>query len=228
MCGQFTRTEMLIGAANVKRLADASVIVFGIGGVGSYTAEALARAGVGTLTLVDNDVIDVTNINRQLPALHSTVGLSKAKTMAQRIADINPKCRIKAAECFFLPENAHEFDFTRYDYVVDAVDTVTAKLALIEKSYRASVPVISSMGTGNKLDPSRFQITVIEKTKVCPLARVMRKALKEKGIEGVKVLYSEEDPIRHGGRTPASISFVPSVAGLLIAGEVIMDLLRDQ
>lgn len=228
MCDQFTRTKMLIGAENVKRLAGASVIVFGIGGVGSYTAEALARAGIGTLTLVDNDVIDITNLNRQLPALHSTVGLSKAKTMAQRIADINPKCRIEAMECFFLPEKAHEFDFTRYDYVVDAIDTVTAKLALIEKSYRENVPVISSMGTGNKLDPAQFRITAIEKTKVCPLARVMRKMLKERGIEGVKVLYSEEAPVRHGSRTPASISFVPPVAGLMIAGEVIMDLLRDK
>lgn len=217
---------MLIGSDSMDLLRNASVIVFGIGGVGSYTAEALARAGVGALTLVDKDVIDITNINRQLPALHSTVGLSKAKTMAARIADINPACRVEAVECFFVPENAHEFDFTVYDYVVDAIDTVTGKLALIEKSHREGVPILSCMGTGNKLDPSRFRISTIEKTSVCPLAKVMRKELRDRGIKGIKVLYSEEPPVRHGGKTPASISFVPSVAGLMIAGEVIRDILQ--
>lgn len=254
---QFARTEAIIGSAAVEKLQSAAVIVFGIGGVGSYVVEGLARAGVGKLTLVDNDVIDITNINRQLPALHSTVGKSKAETMANRVKDINPECDVEAIECFFMPENADQFDFKEYDYVVDAIDTVTGKLALIEKAYSEGTPVISSMGTGNKLDPSMFKITAIEKTKVCPLAKVMRKELKNRNIRGVKVLYSEEEPIKpdfsktggvnsgenDGCRTegnaadsadagavrrkavPGSISFVPSVAGLMIAGEVVRDLI---
>lgn len=215
---------MLIGREGVEQLAASSVIVFGIGGVGSYVTEGLARAGVGSLTLVDNDVVDITNINRQIPALHSTIGKHKAVVMEERIRDINPSCMVDVVDHFFLPENAHRFDFTRYDYVVDAIDTVTGKLALIEKAYDEGVPIISSMGTGNKLDPSMFKIAAIEKTKVCPLAKVMRKELRDRGIRGVKVLYSEEEPVCHT-KTPGSISFVPSVAGLLIAGEVIRDLL---
>ncbi len=223
---QFARTEKLIGTESVEKLQAASVIVFGIGGVGSYVAEGLARAGVGKLTLVDKDVVDITNINRQLPALHSTVGQPKAEVMAQRIKDINPDCDIEAVECFFMPDNADTFDFSQYDYVVDAIDTVTGKLAIIEKAYAEGVPVIASMGTGNKLDPTAFRITAIEKTKVCPLAKVMRKELKNRGIKGVKVLYSEEEPVRTGGSSPASISFVPSAAGLIIAGEVIKDIIK--
>lgn len=224
---QFSRTELVIGSEALDKIKGSSVIVFGIGGVGSYVVEGLARAGVGRLTLVDNDVVDITNINRQLPALHSTIGSFKADIMAERVIDINPECIVESVKCFFMPETADEFDFTEYDYVVDAIDTVKGKLAIIEKAFKEGVTVISSMGTGNKLDPSMFKITTIEKTKVCPLARVMRKELKEREISGVKVLYSEEEPVKHdGGRTPGSISFVPSVAGLMIAGEVVRELMK--
>lgn len=226
MDGQYVRTEMVIGKYGVEKLRSTAVMVLGIGGVGSYTAEALARAGVGKLTLVDKDTVDVTNINRQLPALHSTVGRAKVEVMAERIADIDPDCDVAAEQCFFLPETAEQFDFRRYDYVVDAIDNVTGKLAIIEKAAAEGVPVISSMGTGNKLDPSMFRIATIEETRVCPLARVMRKELRARGIEGVKVLYSEEPPVKGGSSVPGSISFVPSVAGLMIAGEVIRDILK--
>lgn len=226
MDGQYVRTEMVIGKYGVEKLRSTAVMVLGIGGVGSYTAEALARAGIGKLTLVDKDTVDVTNINRQLPALHSTVGRAKVEVMAERIADIDPDCDVAAEQCFFLPETAEQFDFRRYDYVVDAIDNVTGKLAIIEKAVAEGVPVISSMGTGNKLDPSMFRIATIEETRVCPLARVMRKELRARGIEGVKVLYSEEPPVKGGSSVPGSISFVPSVAGLMIAGEVIRDILK--
>lgn len=223
---QFARTELIIGEDGTEKLGNSSVLLFGVGGVGSYVAEALARAGVGTLTLVDNDIVDVTNINRQIQALHSSIGRPKAQVMAERIRDINPDCNVTAVECFFMPDTSEQFDFSEYDYVVDAIDTVTGKLAVIEKAYRQNVPVISSMGTGNKLDSSAFRIERIEKTRVCPLAKVMRKELRSRGIEGVKVLYSEEEPIKHqGGRTPGSISFVPSAAGLMIAGQVVRDIL---
>lgn len=223
---QFARTELIIGEDGTEKLRNSSVLLFGVGGVGSYVAEALARAGVGTLTLVDNDIVDVTNINRQIQALHSSIGRPKAQVMAERIRDINPDCNVTAVECFFMPDTSEQFDFSEYDYVVDAIDTVTGKLAVIEKAYRQNVPVISSMGTGNKLDPSAFRIERIEKTRVCPLAKVMRKELRSRGIEGIKVLYSEEEPIKHqGGRTPGSISFVPSAAGLMIAGQVVRDIL---
>lgn len=226
MSDQYSRTEMIIGSDAVKILKASSVIVFGIGGVGSYVVEGLARAGVGNLTLVDNDVVDITNINRQIPALHSTIGKSKAAVMAERVKDIDPDCNVDARECSFMPDTADTFDFKEYDHVVDAIDTVTGKLALIEKAYSEGVPIISSMGTGNKLDPAQFKITTIEKTKVCPLAKVMRKELKNRSIKGVKVLYSDEEPIKNeGGSAPGSISFVPSVAGLMIAGEVIKDLI---
>lgn len=223
---QFVRTGAVIGESGVRKLEDSSIILFGIGGVGSYTAEALARAGVGSLTLVDRDTVDITNLNRQLPALHSTLGKSKVSVMADRIKDINPDCNVNGIECFFLPETSDDFDFRQYDYVIDAIDTVSGKLAIIEKANREGTPVISSMGTGNKLDPTMFRIAPIEKTKVCPLAKVMRRELKARGITGVKVLYSEEEPVKRSGqRTPGSISFVPSVAGLIIAGEVIKDIL---
>lgn len=225
MSDQYSRTEMIIGTEAVDKIKAASVIVLGIGGVGSYVVEGLARAGVGRIVLVDNDTVDITNINRQLPALHSTIGKSKAEVMAKRVKDINPSCDVEAVECFFMPETADDFDFSGFDYVVDAIDTVTGKLAIISKAVAEGVPVISSMGTGNKLDPSQFKITTIEKTKVCPLAKVMRKELKDRGITGVKVLYSEEEPVNAGTRTPGSISFVPSVAGLMIAGAVVRDII---
>lgn len=221
---QFQRTEMLIGEEALERLKKSAVLVFGLGGVGSYVCEALVRAGVGKLEIADKDVVDITNINRQLIALHSTIGRAKADVEAERLMDINPSLDLTARKCFYLPENSDEFDFGKFDYVVDAIDNVTAKLDIIEKSKKAGTKVISSMGTGNKLDPSAFRIADIEDTKICPLARVMRKELRKRGINGVKVLYSQEEPKGSGGRTPASISFVPSVAGLLIAKTVIDDL----
>lgn len=224
---QFERTERVIGRDSLDRLIDSKVLVFGVGGVGSYVVEALARAGVGHLTIVDGDVVDITNINRQIPALHSTIGRPKVSVMGERIRDINPDCNVQERHCFFMPEGregiegtASAFDFSEYDYVVDAVDNVTAKITIIEMAQRANVSVISSMGTGNKLDPSAFKITTIEKTKVCPLARVMRRELKARNIKNVKVIYSEEEPKSTGG----SVSFVPSVAGLMIAAEVVKEL----
>jgi len=201
-----------------------SVIVFGIGGVGSYVCEALARAGVGRIEVVDKDIVDETNINRQLIALHSTVGRAKVDVAAERLKDINPDIDVRKRECFYLPESAGEFDFGDYDYVIDAVDNVTAKLDIICRSKAAGTPVISSMGTGNKLNPMAFKIADIEDTKVCPLAKAVRKELRKRGIFGVKVVYSEEEPVNTRQRVPASISFVPSAAGLLIASEVIKDL----
>ena len=221
---QYERTSRIIGEEGIDRLRQCSVLVFGVGGVGSYVCEGLARAGIGALTLVDKDVIDITNINRQIPALHSTVGKSKADVMAERIRDIDPDSNVDTREIFFLPDKADDIDFASYDYVVDAVDTVTAKIYIIERAKHADVPVISAMGTGNKLDGGAFRIADIEDTKVCPLAKVMRRELRKREISNVKVLYSEEEPRGVGG----SISFVPSVAGLLIAGEVVRDLLsRD-
>lgn len=217
---------MLIGEDGVNRLRQSSVIIFGVGGVGSYVTEGLARAGIGSITVVDKDCIDITNINRQIPALHSTVGRPKAEVIAERIRDINPECRVVAEECFFLPDTADRFDFSEYDYVIDAIDNVTGKIALAEKAFREGTPIISSMGTGNKLDPTAFRVADIENTRVCPLARVMRHELRKRGVHGLKVVYSEEEPVKTGSRTPGSVSFVPSVAGLIIAGEVIKSLLR--
>lgn len=228
MENQYERTELVLGKDGVEKLKKSSVVIFGVGGVGSYVTEGLARAGIGSITIVDKDSIDITNINRQLPALHSTLGKSKTAVTAQRIRDINPECNVDARECFFLPETADSFDFTQYDYVVDAIDTVAGKIALAEKAFREGTPIISSMGTGNKLDPTAFKVAAIEKTKVCPLARVMRHELKKRGIRGLKVVYSEEEPVSSGGRTPGSVSFVPSVAGLIIAGEVIKSLLNQE
>ena len=221
---QFHRTERLIGQEAVKKLNNARVIVFGVGGVGSYVCEALARTGIGAMEIVDKDVVDITNINRQLIALHSTIGKPKVEVCRNRLLDINPAMEVTARQYFYLPEKSDEFDFSRYDYVVDAIDNVTAKLDIICKAKEAGVPVISSMGTGNKLDPMAFKIADIEKTKVCPLAKVMRKELRKRGVSGVKVVYSEEEPADTESRTPASISFVPSAAGLLIAKAVIEDL----
>ena len=217
---------MLIGEDGFNRLRQSSVIIFGVGGVGSYVTEGLARAGIGSITVVDKDCIDITNINRQIPALHSTVGRPKAEVIAERIRDINPECRVVAEECFFLPDTADRFDFSEYDHVIDAIDNVTGKIALAEKAFREGTPIISSMGTGNKLDPTAFRVADIEKTRVCPLARVMRHELRKRGVHGLKVVYSEEEPVKTGSRTPGSVSFVPSVAGFIIAGEVIKSLLR--
>ena len=221
---QYTRTRMLLGSEEVDRLQNASVLLFGVGGVGGFTCEALARAGVGRIHIVDKDVVDITNINRQIIATHDTVGRPKVEVMKERILSINPAAVVEATECFYLPDRAAEFDFGAYDYVIDAIDNVSAKLSIICEAKAAGTPVISSMGTGNKLDPSRFEIADIHKTSVCPLAKVIRKGLKDRGIKDVKVLYSREEPVRTGLRTPASVSFVPSVAGLIIAGEVIKDL----
>ena len=221
---QFKRTESLIGQEAVDKLLTSKVIVFGVGGVGSYVCEALARAGIGYMEIVDKDEVDITNINRQLIALHSTIGMPKVEVCKARLTDINPSMEVVSRQCFYLPERSDEFDFSQYDYVVDAVDNVTAKLDIICKAKAAGVMVISSMGTGNKLDPMAFKVADIEKTKVCPLAKVMRKELRKRGVEGVKVVYSEEEPQNTDSRTPASISFVPSAAGLLIAKTVIDDL----
>lgn len=223
------RTAYLIGEDGVARLGNKHVALFGVGGVGGYVAEALGRAGVGAMTLVDKDTVSISNINRQIIATYETVGRPKTEVMAERLRSINPEIKVECRDCFFLPDTAEDFEFKAYDYVVDAVDTVTAKLELIERAKEAGVPVISCMGTGNKLDPSGFEITDIGKTSVCPLAKVMRRELKKRGITEVKVLYSKEEPIKHeAGAVPGSISFVPSVAGLMIAGEVIKDLLREE
>ena len=219
----FDRTARLLGREAVDRLAASAVAVFGLGGVGSYAAEALARAGIGRLLLVDADVVDETNINRQLVALHSTVGRPKAEVMRERVLDIHPACRAEARVEFY----PFPLDFTAFDYAADCVDTVTAKLALIEACRSAGTPVISCMGTGNKLDAGAFEVSRIEDTSVCPLARVMRYELKKRGITGVKCVYSRELPRRTDGeRVPASVSYVPSSAGLLLAGEIIQDLIR--
>lgn len=219
------RTQMLLGKEALLRLKNAHVAVFGVGGVGGYVAEALARSGVGQITLVDKDVVSISNINRQIIALTGTVGKEKTLVMKERICDINPEIRVHAKNVFFLPETANQFDFHDYDYVVDAVDTVSAKIEIIMKAKEAQVPVISSMGAGNKLDPTKFAVADIYKTSMCPLAKVMRHEMKKRGVRKLKVVYSTEAPIKTGMRTPGSIAFVPSVAGLILAGEVIKDLI---
>lgn len=233
MIEQFSRTEMLIGKNALATLKKSRVAVFGAGGVGGYVIEALARSGVGAIDIIDNDTVSVSNINRQIIALRSTIGLLKTEVVKKRVEDINPECKVTVYETFVLPENIDTFDFSKYDYVVDAIDTVSGKLAIIEKAYNEGVPVISSMGTGNKLDPTKFSVTDISKTSVCPLARVMRYELKKRGIKKLKVLFSTEEPIKpntekdgRGKVPPGSISFVPSVAGLIIGGEVIKDLIK--
>lgn len=244
MADQFSRTQLLIGKAGIDNLHSARVAVFGVGGVGGYVCEALVRSGVGAFDLIDNDVVSITNINRQIIALHSTVGKYKVDVMKERMLDINPEADIRVYKSFFLPENEKDFPFEEYDYIVDAVDTVTAKIALVMKAKEYNIPIISSMGAGNKLDASQFEITDIYKTSVCPLAKVMRKELKERGIKKLKVVYSKEIPIVPSDeelsqyandnaddgalnvkkRTPGSTAFVPSVAGLILAGEVVKDL----
>lgn len=226
---EFTRTAMLIGEERLEKLSSVHIAVFGIGGVGGYVTEALARCGVGKFDLIDNDTVNITNINRQIIATHDTLGRYKTEVMKERILSINPDVKVNVHNTFYMPENSDEFDFGKYDYIVDAVDTVTAKIEIIINAKKAGTPVISSMGTGNKLDPTRFEIADIYKTSVCPLAKVMRRELKKRGVDKLKVLYSKEEPIKQqqgdGVKpTPASISFVPSVAGLIIAGEVIKEL----
>lgn len=248
MLNRFSRTEMLLGKEAVKRLSAARVAVFGIGGVGGYTVEALARSGVGAIDVIDDDKICVTNINRQILAATSTIGKFKVDVAEQRIKDINPKCEVVKFQCFFLPDNADAFDFSVYDYVVDAIDTVTAKMEIIKRAQEAGVPVISCMGAGNKLDATAFKVADIYQTKVCPLAKTMRKLCRESGVKSLKVVYSEETPITpiesediscktncvcppgtvrkcaDRRSVPASAAFVPSVAGLIVAGEVIKDI----
>lgn len=224
----FSRAELLLGEEALEKLRSARVALFGIGGVGSFAAEALTRGGVGHITLVDGDTVSITNINRQLIALHSTVGKEKTAVMAERIADISPETEVETYPVVYGAENRDLLDFSIYDYVIDAIDTVTSKLILIEEAKKAGVPVISCMGTGNKFHPERFEVTDISKTSVCPLAKVMRKELKVRGIKNVKVVYSKEEPQKPAASTetgkrqiPGSLSFVPPVAGLLLAGEVI-------
>lgn len=230
----FARTELLIGPEGIDRLRKASVAVFGVGGVGGYAAEALARSGIGHFLLVDNDVVSESNLNRQIIALRSTIGKYKTQVMKARIADICPETEVETKECFFLPENADTFRFEDYDYVVDAIDTVSGKLALAECCHRAGTKIISAMGAGNKMDPTKFAVTDIYRTKECPLARVMRRELKKRGIPALKVVYSTEAAmtpkrqiISGDGRkvTPGSMAFVPGTAGLILASEVVRDIL---
>lgn len=222
----FSRTEILLGSDAMKKLSLARVAVFGVGGVGGYAVEALARSGVGAIDVIDGDTVSLTNINRQIIATHSTVGRYKTEVAAERIKDINPACKVTAHKLFYMPENRGEIDFGRYSYIVDAIDTVTCKLDIIENAKRLRIPVISCMGAGNKLDPTMFEVADVYDTSVCPLAKVMRRELRRRGVDSLKVVYSKEEPAVSGQRIPASIAFVPSVAGLLIAGEVIKDLIK--
>ena len=240
MENQFIRTQMLVGKQGIEKLKNSTVAVFGIGGVGGYTVEALARSGVGTIVIIDNDTVSLSNINRQIIATHDTLGMLKIDAAEHRIKSINPDCTVIKHNCFFLPENADSFDFSKYDYVVDAIDTVSGKIELVMKAISEGTPIISSMGAGNKLDPTQFEVSDISKTSVCPLARVMRRELKKRGVNHLKVVYSKEQAItpfeaeeikdekdfaRRRG-LPGSVAFVPSVAGLIIAGEVIKDLTK--
>ena len=250
MLTQFSRTELLLGKVSMEKLKNSRVAVFGIGGVGGYVCEALVRSGVGAFDLIDDDKVCLTNLNRQIIATRKTVGKYKTEVMRDRILEINPQADVRLHQCFFLPENSDEFPFEEYDYVVDAVDTVTAKIELVMKAQAMNVPIISSMGAGNKLDGSMFRVADIYKTKVCPLAKVMRRELKKRGVKKLKVVYSEEMPTRpiedmaiscrsncicppgaehkctERRDIPGSVAFVPSVAGLIIAGEVVKDLCR--
>ena len=235
MLEQFLRTEMLLGSEALTRLQSARVAVFGLGGVGGYVVEALARSGVGSLDLIDSDMVSVSNLNRQILATHSTVGMLKVDAARNRVLDINPACNVKTWPVFYTPDTADSFDFTQYDYIVDAIDTVTGKLALVERAKAAGTPIICCMGTGNKLDASAFQVADISKTTMCPLARVMRKELTKRGIRHLKVVYSQEEALTPTGweeeaaalgkrQIPGSVAFVPGAAGLLLAGEVVRDL----
>lgn len=235
MDSRFSRTERIFGADGMEKLKKSHIAVFGVGGVGSYIAEGLARSGVGHIDLIDSDDVDITNLNRQIEALTDTVGRPKAAVMKERILQINPECNVTVHECFFLPDNSDSFDFTKYDYIADAVDTVTAKIELVMKASREGTPIISSMGTGNKLCPTMLEVSDIYKTSVCPLARVMRQELKKRGVKKLKVVYSKEEPIQalasneenaHRRSIPASAVFVPATAGLIIASEIVKDIVK--
>ena len=225
MENRFSRTEALLGEQAMEKLKKARVAVFGIGGVGGHVVEALVRSGVGAVDIVDSDKVCLSNLNRQIIATESSIGKYKVDVMKERILDINPEAVVNVHKCFYLPETKDEFDFSQYSYVVDAVDTVTAKIQLVMEAAEAGVPIISSMGAGNKLDPTAFQVADIYKTSVCPLAKVMRRELKKRGIKKLKVVYSREQPVVKNA-VPASVAFVPSVVGLIIAGEVIKDLVK--
>ena len=236
---EFTRSELLLGAKAMEKLKNSRVAVFGVGGVGGYAVEALARSGVGALDLIDDDKVSLSNINRQIIALHSTLGRYKVDAAAERVRDINPSCLVTVHKTFYSADTAAGFDFSQYDYVIDAIDTVSGKIALVMQAEEAGVPIICSMGAGNKLDPAAFEVADIYSTSVCPLARVMRRELKKRGIKRLKVVYSreealtplpsrEEEGAAHQKRvTPGSVAFVPSVAGLILAGEAIKDLIGD-
>ena len=232
---QFLRTAFLLGSDAMEKLRNARVAVFGLGGVGGYTVEALARGGIGRLDLIDNDTVSRSNINRQILATHSTLGLPKTEAAKRRVLDINPNAEVRTYDVFYTPETAEQFDFTQYDYIVDAIDTVTGKLCLVQQAVAAGTPIICCMGTGNKLDPTRFEVTDISKTTMCPLARIMRKELGKRGIKHLKVVYSQEEALTPTGweeeaaaigkrQIPGSVSFVPGAAGLILAGEVIKDI----
>ncbi len=232
---QFIRTQMLLGSEGLRRLQKARVAVFGLGGVGGYAVEALARSGIGALDLVDHDTVSQSNLNRQILALHSTIGMHKTEAAKARVLDINPDCAVRVFPVFYTPETAEQFDFTQYDYIVDAIDTVTGKLALAERAAAAGTPIISCMGTGNKLEASLLEVTDLSKTSMCPLARVMRKELGKRGIRHMKVVYSREEALTPAGweeeaaalgkrQIPGSLPFVPGAAGLILAGEVVKDL----
>lgn len=222
---QLSRTELLIGKEALDKLQNATVAVFGVGGVGGYVVEALARSGVGSFELIDNDTVSLSNLNRQIIATRNTIGRDKVDVMRERILSINPGAKVSMRKCFYLPEVAEEFDFSKYSYVVDAVDTVTAKLDIIMRAKAAGIPIISSMGAGNKLDPTKFQVADIYATSGCPLAKVMRRELRKREVEALKVVYSTEKAIQTGQRVPGSVAFVPSVAGLIVASEVVKDLI---
>lgn len=236
---QFSRTALLLGDAALERLKRARVAVFGLGGVGGYAVEALARSGIGQLDLIDKDEISLSNLNRQILATHATVGMQKVDAARERVMQINPNCIVRTYPVFYLPDTADTFDFTQYDYIIDAIDTVTAKLALVQQANASGTRIICCMGTGNKLDSSAFQVTDISKTSMCPLARVMRKELSKRGIRHLKVVYSQEEALKPTGweeeaaaigkrQIPGSVPFVPGAAGLLLAGEVIKDLAREE
>lgn len=244
---EFTRTALLLGQEAIDKMAESRVAVFGVGGVGGYVVEALIRTGLGEIDIIDNDTVALSNINRQIIATSKTIGRDKVNVMKERILEINPNVKVHTHKCFFLPETSDTFDFSKYDYVVDAIDTVTGKLEIIQKAYKANVPVISAMGAGNKLDPTRLEVADIYETSICPLAKVMRRELRARGIKNLKVVYSKETPIKplpmpeqdnvneqvevnkvtiKKRAIPGSVSFVPPVAGLIIASEVIKDLIK--
>lgn len=230
MLEQFSRTELLLGKDGIKALQESRVAIFGIGGVGGHVVEALARSGVGTIDIFDHDIVSITNLNRQIIATRKTIGKFKVDVMKERILDINPNAIVNVHKCFFLPENADQFDFTQYNYIVDAVDTVTAKIQLVMKANDAGIPIISCMGAGNKLDASKFEVADIYKTSICPLAKVMRRELKKRGVKKLKVVFSRETPVKlkdtEKASVPGSTAVAPAVAGLMIAGEVINDIVN--